>query len=254
MYNRVISLIEQNKIITEAQHGFRIKRSTKTALQFSIESIQEAIERKMNPIGIFLDLTKAYDVLNHKILLSKLDSYGIRGVANLWFESYLSHWKQCVEINGTKAGTHLSTIRGINHGVLQGSILGPVLFSLYINDLPINITGSKIMLFADDTNVLVTGENINNLQYKINNVMNELQTWLRLNNLVVNAEKTLALSFCVMQNKNPPLPHIIFEGRDISYNTESKFLGVYINKNMKWDSHIRYLSSKLNTSYYIINS
>jgi hypothetical protein len=100
----------------------------------------------------------------------------------------------------------------------------------------------------------VTGENINNLQYKINNVMNELQTWFRLNNLVVNAEKTLALSFHVTQNKNPPLPGIIFEGTDISYNTESKFLGVYINKNMKWNSHIKYLSSKLNTSYYIINS
>jgi hypothetical protein len=106
MYTRVISLSEQNKIITEA-HGFRIKRSTETVLQFFIESIQEAIERKMNPIGIFLDLTKAYDVLNHKILLSELDSYGIRAAANLWFESYLSHRKQCVEINSTKAGTYL---------------------------------------------------------------------------------------------------------------------------------------------------
>jgi hypothetical protein len=208
----------------------------------------------VNPIGIFLDLTKAYDVLNHKILLSKLGSYGIRGVANLWCKSYLSHRKQCVEINSTEVGKYHSTIRGINHGVPQGSILGPVLFSLYINDLPINITGSKIVLLADDTNMLVTRENINNLQYKMNNVMNELQTWFRLNNLIVNAEKTLALSFHVMQNKNPPLPHIIFEGRDVAYNTESKFLGVYINENMKWNSHIKYLSSKLNSSCYIINS
>jgi hypothetical protein len=158
MYNTVISFIEQNTIITGAQHGFRIKRSTETALQFFIESIQEAIERKMNPTGFFLDLTKAYDVLNHKILLSKLDSYGIRGVANLWFESYVSHRKQCREINSTKPGTYLSTIRGINHGVPQGSILGPVLFSLYINDLPLNITGSKIVLFADDTNIFMMGK------------------------------------------------------------------------------------------------
>jgi hypothetical protein len=159
-----------------------------------------------------------------------------------------------VEINSRKAGTYLSTIRGINHGVPQGSILGPVLFSSYINDLPLNITGSKIVLFADDTNILVTGGNVNNLQYKINNVMSELQTWSRLNNLVVNAEKTLALSFHAMQNKHPPLPHIIFEARDISYSTESTFLGVYINENMKWNSHIKYLSSKLNITYYIINS
>jgi hypothetical protein len=145
-----------------------------------------------------------------------------------------------VEITSTKAGTYLSTIRGINHGVPQGSILGPVLFSLYINDLPENITESKIVLFADDTDILVKAENINNFQYKINNVMNELQTWFRVNYLVVNAEKTLALFFHAMQNKNPPLPHIIFEGRDISYNTESKFLGVYINENMKWNIHIKY--------------
>jgi hypothetical protein len=83
----------------------------------------------MNPIGIFLDLTKAYDVLSHKVLLSKLNSYGIRGVANLWFESYLSHLKQCVEINTIDKGIHISTTKENEHGVPQGSILGPILFS-----------------------------------------------------------------------------------------------------------------------------
>jgi len=86
-------------VLSEAQHGFRTMKSTETALQTFIQSTQEAIEKKLNPIGIFLDRTKAYDVLSHKVLLSKLHSYGIRGVANLWFESYLSHHKQCVEIN-----------------------------------------------------------------------------------------------------------------------------------------------------------
>ena len=137
---------------------------------------------------IFLDLTKTYDILNHEVLLSKLNSYGARGVANLWFESYLSHWKQCVEINSRKQGTYVSTTREIEYGVPQGSILGPILFLLYINDLPLNIMGSKIVLFADDTNILVTEANMNNLQYKLNNVMNEFQTWFTLNSLVVNVE------------------------------------------------------------------
>ena len=84
----------------------------------------------MNLNGIFLNLTKAYDVLNHKVLLSKLNSYGIRGVANLWFESYLSHRKQCMEIKKKKKGIYVSTTKEIEHGVPQGSILGPILFSL----------------------------------------------------------------------------------------------------------------------------
>jgi len=103
MYNRLTTFIESNEVLTKAQHGFRTKKSTETALQIFTKSVQEAIERKLNPIGIFIDLTKAYDVLNHRVLLSKLNSYGIRGVANLWFVSYLSRRKQCVEIKEQEA-------------------------------------------------------------------------------------------------------------------------------------------------------
>jgi hypothetical protein len=130
-----------------------------------------------------LDLTKAYDVLNHKVLLSKLNAYGVRGVANLWFEPYLSHWKQCLEIDSMKQGIYVSTSREIEHGVPQGLILGPILFSLYINDLPLNIMGSKIVLFVDDTSILVSVANMNKLQYKLNKIMTELQTWFTLNSL-----------------------------------------------------------------------
>jgi retron-type reverse transcriptase len=124
-----MAFIEGNGVLAETHHGFRTTKSTETALQIFIQSTQEATEKKMNPVGIFLDLTKAYDVLNHKVLLSKLNSYGIRGVTNLWFESYLSHQKQCVEINTMKKGIYISTKRKIEHGVPQGSILGPILFS-----------------------------------------------------------------------------------------------------------------------------
>ena len=102
VYNRIITFIEKNGIITEAQHGFTSKRSTETALLDFINNVQSAIDNKMNPVGIFLDLSKAYDVLDHKILLDKLNAYGIRGITNKWMESYLTNRKQFVELKCLK--------------------------------------------------------------------------------------------------------------------------------------------------------
>jgi hypothetical protein len=150
-----------------------------------------------------------------------------------------------VEINSRKQGTHVSTTREITHRVPQGSILGPILFPLYINDLSLNVLELNIVLFVDDTNILVSGENLNTVQSRLNSVMKDVQTWFTLNILIVNAEKTLAISFHTMRNKMPALPHVIFEGRGIPYNTDTKFLGVYISGNVKLINHIRYLSSKL---------
>ena len=157
-------------------------------------------------------------------------------------------------VDNRKLGRCISSTRHTVLGVPQGSILGPILFSLYINDLPLNISGSKLVLFADDTNILVSGENLHTLQHKLTNILSELQLWFLSNNFVVNTDKTSVISFHTTQDKNPIRPHITLEHNIIPYNTTTKFLGIHIIENEKWNDHIKQLRSTLSTSYYMITS
>jgi len=138
MYNRLLTFLKKHGILTEILHGFIENKSTETASQSFIESVHEALDSQRKAISIFLDLSKAYDVINHKTLLDKLDLYGVRGIINKWFKSYLSGRTQVVEIYLNKKENLQDKVqslpRKIEHGEPQGSILGPLLFLLYIND------------------------------------------------------------------------------------------------------------------------
>jgi hypothetical protein len=224
-----------------------------------LEKIYEALEKKISTAGIFLDLSKAYDVINHKILLDKLEAYGIRGVVKQWFKSYLIGRRQCVEIKyigkkKTILEKCLSGLKEIKNGVPQGSILGPVLFQLYINNLTTNILEAETVLVADDTNILIQAEDGKVLEQKINSTMEVLYNWVDTNGLVINTEKSIALSFHTWQNKIPLKPQIIFNKRDVNYSTETKFLGLHLTECLKWEAHIRYLSILLNKSFYVLQS
>jgi len=196
MYSRIISFLYENKIFTEAQHGFRKGEYIETAVQSFIEMIQEALDKRDYTTGIFVDLTKAYNVLNHKLLLEKYFSYGIRGSANSWFRSYLTNGSQFIEINQSDSSSvmvnrYRSSSTEIKESVPQGLALGPLLFLLYINDLSLNIHGANLVMFADDINVLIIDSDIGSLQNKIDRVMAELETWFNRNELMINAGKTL---------------------------------------------------------------
>ena len=147
-------------------------------------------------------------------MLFKLSTYGVRGLVNQWFTSYLSNRKQYVEINYTEntsqtSEKHKSTLKELKGGVPQGSVLRPVLFLLYINDLPINIQKGRTTLFTDNTNIQVEATNVNMLSDIIREVMQQLSSWFRLNKLVINPDKTIVMSFHAWQNKNNPSPEII---------------------------------------------
>jgi hypothetical protein len=190
MYNRLIPFLVDNNLLTEAQIGFRKNKSTDTASQTFIESIQDALDRGPHAIVVF-DLSKAYDVINHDILLDKLNAYGIRGEANLWFKLYLLNSLQFVEIKETDCSnsvknSYISSCKNVEHSVLQGSVLGKLFFLLYINYIIENIQGAKLVLFAVDKNLLITRKDEHDLQHKIINVIKGLEIWFQKKNLIMN--------------------------------------------------------------------
>jgi len=169
MYSRLIYFVNKRNILLQVQNEFRKMKSTETASQTFIESMQEAVDQHLRVVGIILDLTKAHYILNHNKLLDKLDSYGIRGNMNLCFKFYLSKYLQFVEITQMQHRNftqyrYISSFRKIVHGVPQGLMLEPLLLLLYINDILLNIQGVKLVLFADDTNILVVDKNEDALQ------------------------------------------------------------------------------------------
>ena len=159
MHTRLYNFLEQHKVLYSQQFGFRSKNSTLHALISLTESIKKTIDNGMYGCGVFIDLQEAFDTVNHSILLKKLEHYGVRGTALNWFISYLSERSQHVSVNG-----HTSDHLKMTCGVSQGSVLGPLLFLIYINDLP-NV--SKLLtfyLFADDTNIYFKSNDITHLK------------------------------------------------------------------------------------------
>ena len=159
MYARLIEFINKHNILYEYQFGFQSGMSTEYAVNALLNNIVNTLENKEYGVCIFLDFAKAFDTVNHEILLKKLEHYGIRGVAQQWMKSYLSGRMQCTEVGDTQ-----SELEIIRWGVPQGSVLGPLLFLIYINDIVNSSEIFKFILFADDTSLYYSCKNVQNLE------------------------------------------------------------------------------------------
>ena len=197
MYSRVYNFLDTFKCLYELQFGFRSNTSTNHALISITETIREAIDSGSFACGVFIDLQKAFDTVDHNILLSKLYHYGIRGASYQWFKSYLSDRKQFVSINGFN-----SSPLSVKCGVPQGSILGPLLFLIYINDLHQSIKKSTVHHFADDTNILHINKSYKKLCLNINHDLTCLSNWLRANKLALNVKKNRNSSISFNKKNN----------------------------------------------------
>ena len=250
MHKRLVSFLNDHKIIASSQHGFCKGKSTNTAITDFLTGTYNSVDKKEISIGLFLDLSKAFDLVDHNILLGKMEAIGIRGVANCWFKSYLSHREQRVEITYKNTVTNkieqcLSERKPIKYGVPQGSVLGPILFLIYINDLENYIVKGKPIFFADDTSILIAGQDISTISVDISETMKKLIKWFDNNRLLINKEKTVALSFHHINNKTFFCPPININGNQINYKGETKFLGVWLDDTLKWFTHTEHLANKL---------
>ena len=186
MYKRLYTFLNNNNIIYNLQFGFRQQYSISHALINITENIRKALDDGNIGCGVFVDLQKAFDIVDHQILLAKLNHYGIRGVSNYWFKSYLCNPNQYVSINGFDSG-----LTSISCGFLQGSVLERLLFLLYINDLNQAIKFCKVYHFADDTNLLCLSNSIKKLNKLVNTDLKHLVNCLNANKISFNVKKKL---------------------------------------------------------------
>ena len=244
---RLLEYLTRHAILHKIQFGFRSQCSTSMALLQLIDDVSEAIDQGRFTVGIFIDLAKAFDTVNHDILLAKISFYGIRELPYQWFASYLNNRKQYVSLDGVE-----SQCAYVKCGVPQGSILGPILFLIYINDLNTVSHKLKNIMFADDTNLFVSERSVIEITQEINKELSVVAEWFRANLLSLNVKKT---SYLIFGNKNVRdlKLNISLQNTFIEKQNETKFLGVILSDDLRWNKHVNAIVNKISKTVGIIS-
>ena len=251
VHKRIYAFLTEYDILDDRQGGFRPDHSTVKTCAYFTEDIYTAINNKETTIAVFIDAMKAFDTVNHKILLKKLQKIGIKGALLEWLKNYLTNRKQC-----TVANNIVSPYRDITYGVPQGSVLGPLLFLIYINDLSNIIKNSKISMYADDTVIYISHSNLNIAITLIQSDLNALYEWCNRNKLTINCKKTKFCLFGMRSNiKRSKMLNIqlslnanILE-RVCSY----KYLGLTLDEHLNYNKHVKEMSKLISHKLYLLS-
>ena len=253
MYKRTYSFLESTGQIYKSQYGFRTAHSCENAICELVSEIIKGKQDGMHTLAVFLDLSKAFDSLEHDVLLKKLYKCGIRGVAYNWFESYLNGRQMRVKCNVASSGkTEYSNYMKVSYGTPQGSCLGPLIFLIFTNDLHRHLVYSSSILFADDTTLYKTHRNLVYLKWSLEDDLCTLSDWFAANKLTLNLDKTV----CMLFQKNNKNSEIELKVKDmiIANQKETKFLGMWLDQSLSWHSHIQKLILKIKRNKYLLNN
>jgi hypothetical protein len=246
--NQIYSFFDENKLFIDNQFGFRSGLSTISAVSDFIDQVSDGLDGSQSTAAVFCDLSKAFDSVNYDILLNKLKHYNFSDLALSWVQSYLKNRQQRTIItkNGVK---FISDWQKIKCGVPQGSILGPLFFLIFMNDVPKNVS-SNLILYADDTTAIVKASHFEGLKLELNRSLLDLSNWFSANGLKLNCSKTQIVKFQTIQNKQNLNFELNFNENILSFVEHTKFLGIHIDKNLTWKQHTEMVVKKLNTACF----